>query len=587
MHRPGGFGFLTVILFLTATAALQAGVRREIQDQYERQYVNRTFFLRIPIHGARQELLVRPGGVTPFSGPSETGLTFKVGEQIRITQIKFGGQEIRLQASSVDLSRENEIVFRFPTQLEDSFSQRSLFDEALDKVLTEGLTNQEIDNAKQDFLKREFGRMLQEMAQTTGSAPDFVLRSISGEIPAVEQSRRRAAQAESQLEQARSQLEEEGRRRQQAESSLQQVRRQNADNESAVDSLKLEREKLVDDNSALQREVNRLKGSSDEYKKQIEEMARALDVRTSSADDLSRSLSRLNQTVENLKAERDSLSGQLETANRNLEEKTQESQKLASDLSSAQAERNKLRRDLNSLTSDRKSLSSRFIETQNAKERLETILALGNALRLEPHVEERPEGTFVVADLLLQGRKIGTLEVQQPESAGQNRTVKFSVDSPDTVQLSPEERKLREALGEALKLETVWRSSSPQLSIALSQGEAVREVPPRESALWEWRFEGEVSQPQQATLLTQLVADKGEKIPVGELRFDIYPAGLAGSFSHSFSLTWLAVGGLLGMLAMLPVLYFRTRPRTPSRRPPARPKAPAPAEGRYVTQKKF
>ena len=587
MQRPAGIRILAVILLLAAAPTLQAGVRREIQDQYVRQYVNRTFFLQIPIYGARQELLVRPGGVTPFSGPSETGLTFKVGEQVRVTQIKFAGQEIRLETSSVDLSRQNEVVFRFPTQLEDNFSQRPLFDTALDKVFTQGLSNQEIDNARQAYLKREFGRLVREMANTTGSSRDFVVRSISGEIPALEQSRQRASRAESQLEGLRSQLEDESRRRQQAESSLRQVRSQNADNESAVDSLKLERETLIEEKTALKRDVNRLRSSSEEYKKQIQDMASALNVRTSSADDLGRSLTRLNKTVENLKAERDRLSGEVEKAHTDLEEKTQENQELASDLSRAQSQRNKLRRDLRSLTSDRKSLSSRFIETRNAKENLETVLALSNALRLDPRTEEREEGSFVMADLLLQERKIGTLQIQQPVQPGQSYSVSFSLDSPDTVQLTPEERKLRDALGESLKLEIGWRSSSQDLSISLSEGDAQREVAPRESIQWDWRFEGDVSQLQQATLVTRLVAASGEKIPLSELRFDIHPAGLAGTVSQSFNLTWLVVGALLGMLAMLPVLFLRSKARPAHRRPIARPKTPSPGEERYVTQKKF
>ncbi len=587
MHRPAGILILAALVLSATSAILQAGVRREIQDQYVRQYVNRTFFLRIPIYGARQELLVRPGGVTPFSGPSETGLTFKVGEQVRVTQIKFAGQEIRLQASSVDLSRQNEVVFRFPTQLEDQFSQRPLFDTALDKVFTEGLSNQDINNARQAYLKQEFGRLVQEMGKTTGSSREFVIRSISSEIPAVEQSRQRASRAESQLEQVRSQLEEEGKRRQKAESSLRQVRRENADNESAVDSLKLERENLVSEKSALQREVNRLRSSSEDYKKQIEDMARALDVRTSSADDLSRNLTRLNKTVEDLKTERDRLTGEVEKAQADLEEKTQENQKLARDLSRAQSERNKLRRDLRSLTSDRKSLSSRFIETQNAKESLETVVALSNALRLDPRSEERDEGSFLVADLLLQERKIAALEIQQPAQTGQSYSVSLSVDSPDTVQLTPEERKLRDALGETLKVEAGWRSSSQDLSISLSEGDAQREVAPRESTQWLWRFEGDVSQPQQAVLHTRLVAADGQKIPLSDLRFDIHPAGLAGSFAQGFSLTWLAVGALLGMLAMLPVLFLRSKARPLPRRPIARPKAPSPGEERYVTQKRF
>ncbi len=69
----------SLLFLLLAAAGLQAGISREMQNYYLRQYENRALYLKIPVHGFRQTVQVEP---RPELDGSTLGLpvAFKVGE---------------------------------------------------------------------------------------------------------------------------------------------------------------------------------------------------------------------------------------------------------------------------------------------------------------------------------------------------------------------------------------------------------------------------------------------------------------------------------------------------------------------------
>ncbi len=560
-----------------------AGVTRAIQDEYVRKYLNATYFLKFPLHGARQIMRVRQGGVTPDTSGVSTGLTFKVGQQVRITEVKFSGDSVRFNLNSVQLGRENEVVFRFPRQLEDSFPQRSLFDAALAATFTEGLTNADIDEAKRDYIRREFSRVRSEMANTASVSSDFVLKTVTDEIPGVAQARRDARSATSDLASTRSQLAEEREAREKAEAKLLEVRTDNRESAAVVESLKQEREALVDEKEGLRREVDRLEGRGRDYEKQLAELAESLNIGNSSNSDLSRGLKRLNENIENLKSERDRLANDLNTAQADLEDQSTKVTRLTGDLSATRRQRDRLQRSLRDLTSDKNSINSRYLKIQEELETLEKVVDLTNQLR----VETRENVEFYVADVYLARHKIGTLEAAPPEIYGADYVVRFSAVSPDTVEFDENERALYETLGDEIAVETSWTTSSGNLEITLDGDAPGRKVAPRESAEWSYRFESAADLPARVTLVATIQGAGENKVPLLIRDFEISPGGFMHSARTTFSWIWLGVGVLGGMVVLAPVLFLRGRQRkTPvAVRHPA--PAPAPVKTSYVSEKEF
>ncbi|HSR70675.1 MAG TPA: hypothetical protein VLU25_22310 [Acidobacteriota bacterium] len=568
---------LTVLLVTAAGAAappLQAGVRDAVQDRYRSRYLNKTFFLKMPLYGARYEVMVRQGGLTPYD-TANNRLVFKVGEQVRVVKVEFGGQEIRFEIASIDLSRENQLVYRFPVQLSDDFAQQENFEDALNETFTTAMSNSEIAEAKRAYLRREFTRVMGEMAETTESDRGFVINAVSDEIPDVQRAKQRAERAEQQLEQVRSELADESRRRQQAESQLRSLRQDLSSSEASVDELKTERDELLRRNDQMESELRRLRDSNQRYKDQMEELADSLDVRTNTNADLSRSLSQLNETVDNLKAERDRLDQEVKTVGSELATKTEEADRLSRELAATRRERNRLQNNLRDLTSDKNSLNSRYVEASNAVESFDTAAALSKALSWKAVAESLSGQGPVVRDLFLNEHKLARFEMEEPEEAGRLYAVRVSVDSPNLVAFDEEERRLYGALGEKLTVAADFSTSSPSLTATLAEGERRQSVAPRESAEWKFNFTGSLEEAVQAVLTVNLETVDGRPVALGQQTFQMGAGGLLSLSGQPFSLLWLLAGAALGILLMLPVLFLRSRRpsvvRPSASRRPARP----------------
>lgn len=574
------------LIIVAGTFPLAAGVRKDIQEDYDRKYLNRTFFLKLPLRGARQLLQVRPGGMTPDNDLS-LPVTFKVTEQVRITQIRFGSDTVRFELSSIDLARQNELTFRFPTQLDDNFEQRSMFDQALAKTFTEGLTNTELEAVRRDYVQREFHRTVRDAASIAGVDSDFVMSAVSEEIPGVRQAKQQARDATQELASAKQRLDSQEAELKSSRQELVTLRRQSRENDSTIDALKLERETLVEEKESLKRDVSRLEGRTQDYQKQIDGLAGKLDLESSSKSDLSRSLSQLNSRVDTLQRERDDLGTQAIHTQAELKAATEKAEDLSRQLTQAKDERNRLARSLRDLTSDKNSISSRYVESKNKAERLQTAMDLEAALRLEPRIEPRPEGPFQVCAVLLNEHPIGELEIRRPRSAGQDIAVRFRVLSPDTVEFSEDERRLYAALGSEMRIETSWDAPDGRLTPTLEGDESVRTVAPREQGEWTWHLTGEPDGEVQTVFRADFIAAGDHRVPITLQQYSIQPAGFVAEMRRSFSFGWLALGAVLGMVAMLPVILFSGRggPR------PAKRKSPPPratgARETYVADKQL
>ena len=120
----GRFMRITAILTLLAVSGAGhfalAGVSRAIQEKYRRSYEGKALFLRTPVFAERKYVDLS-GGSFRFE-PDPTGTArFKVGEQVRITGMDFGGEEIRFRISAIAGGNIAEVIFRFDASLKEDF----------------------------------------------------------------------------------------------------------------------------------------------------------------------------------------------------------------------------------------------------------------------------------------------------------------------------------------------------------------------------------------------------------------------------------------------------------------------------------
>ena len=547
-------GLKLFVIFFSMSLWLNAGVRREIENWYVHNYENKALFLKIPIRGKRQIVHVSDTRPTLDPRSATSPLLFRVGDQVRITDVSFRNDSVRFKIASLEVSGQGEIAFQFPRQLEQDFPQRGNFDVALEATLTEGLSYTDIDSAKEEFITNQFDQFVQQLARSNNTSDDFVVKTLGEKVPTYRVATSKLAEVEQMLL-------EETEARQQIQSDLAPLRAELDQTRTQLSTLRSERDGFETKVKSAERQTDEFRKSTREYEQQIESLVKTLNLKTSSATSLSGQVKILNESITTLQQERVRHARELHDATTQLSQYQKKNQTLSKELQKTQKDKDKVWEDLRLLTSNRKSLEARYLAIKRENEKFQDTSLLANSLYLKRRIERREEGVFQLADLYLLSQLIATLEIQVPPYAGTVHPVRFEVKSPEIVKFTEEERKIYEVLGETLKIQTSWQTRSDNLKIVLLDKEPLQAVGPREQIEWPWMFQGDISQPEQVSLVTHLISPDGTKLFLGSQDFMVSPGQMFARLRHSFSLISLLAGVALALAALGLVFTFRRNPQ--------------------------
>ena len=535
--------FALFALFLSLSCWVYGGVRRDIEDWYTKNYENKAMFLKIPVRGQKQIVHVRNSGpdlVRVARGP----LYFKVGDQVRITYLDFKARSIRFKISSTNLSREIEINFNFPVELQGDFLQRAAFDKALQAIFTEGLTYSDIESAKEEFVRNQFDEFAERLSVSGNISNESVMKIFTEKIPAYVDLQEQVKRTQKRYGQAQLDLKKEVDTREQLQANINRQTVELNQARDVISRLRDAQEQLLDKTELLENQTDQFRRSKRGYENRLRQ-----------AEDLTTSLNRVTK-------QRADFSKKLERAQQQAMKLQRDTKELSSNLKRTQDKNKSLLGDMRALTSNKKGLQARYIDIKRAKESLESANDLTSKLSLENKLEKRQEGVFRVADLYLLNQRLGQFEMKVPDQVGIVRQLRFSADSPDTVKFSEEERKLYELLGEDLKINAEWGSTSSNLKISLAENEFLQSVKPRESIEWTWSFQGTVDQPEPISLFVNLVNKDGEKIFLGVQDFTISSDQLWPRLRENFSPMSALVGVILTVVLGVMVLGSRRKKKS-------------------------
>ncbi len=564
-------------LLVPVTVHLNGSVSREIENEYKQRFENRAMFLKTPVHGNRQVIHLRGGLTVQDRASLAQPLTFRVGEQVRITQLNFRDSVIEFRIASIDLTQQATVAFEFGESLSYTFHQRPAFESALDGAFTEGLTFREIDAAKEEFVQGQFQRVVGQISEATGASTDFVIRAMLSENPEFSRVKADLERVEVRAQTLQAELEQANAARRQAETQLQEVRGSLSEASRASGALQQERDNLARDHTRVQQELAELRRQNRAFQEQIAAVATKLDVQLDSNTQLGRQVEGLSQNIDRLTQERDRLTGRVAELDRGVAAITAERDRMSQDLAAAERRVSRLQGDLNTLTSNRQSLEATYLRTKETKEQLELANRLGEAMTLRQvrRGTERDQGE--IAEILLLTQPVAELEIVPPTKAGDAARVTLKRVSPNTVQFSEEERRLYEALGQALTVEAAWESRSGRLQAALQSGSARQEVAPREQGEWTWVFQGSPTG-EEVVALKLRVFSEDLPIDLGQYQFPVAPDRLLARFGSSFSILSLGVGLVLGIALAGIAVAMRGRQQQPTKRAAARKAYPFPSE---------
>jgi len=553
-----------------AAPSLFAGVSRIIQEKYRRTYENRALFLKVPVFADRQQVFLRGQSVSHEPPPGNVAIRFKVGDQVRILRVDFGGEEIRFRIGATAGPQTAEFVFQFDAPLQDNFPNSPLFDRALEDTFTEGLRYADLEEAKRDYVAEHFDRAVEEMASTAGTNRDVVLRTIAPMVPAYQD--------------AIKDIDTLKRRVQESAGQAAQLQAENRKMEAEAKNQQAELARLRSTNQALQEKIDNstgqlarlgedlrsARGQTQGYQRELANLQRSLNLRIDSGQDLASQIAELGQAMRRTQQENSSLQNQNTNFRNEIEKARADNSRLTGEVEELKENQRKLQETLNVLSSKEDSLARQYLDVRRAREALENVVSSVNGLRVRT-IEEGEEAGIARgrAQAFIKNVSIGYLEWSFPVrlSPGVEGAVQlsFTGESIDYVRVTPEERQLLRSLGERMKIRSVLEASVASVEIRRDGTEAQQEAGERERTAWRWKVVN--SGPQDARLLLQsvLINKNRDEIRFFEREQFISSESIVRQMRGYLKPIPMAIGATLGLVLVGIVGIFR-RAAAPRRR---------------------
>ncbi len=560
-----GMRRVRIVTILLAAATLvpvaRAGVSRAIQEKYRREYGSKALFLRLPVFAERKYIFITGRDFRSEADPAGTA-RFKVGEQVRVTNIDFGGDEIKLRISAISAAGAAEIVYKFDAELQEDFPNGEVFDRAIQATFTEGLKYSDIEDAKRGYVEDSFERFVREAATLTNSSREMVLKSTATRLPAyqdalrdIESLKRRNQDLSDQLAESRSEarrLENEFKAQQ---SEVARLRNTTSALQEKIDASSLELRRLGE-------EVRSARGVTQGYQREISNLQQSLNIKVDTNRDLRSQIGDLAQAMRKIQVESANLSSQNSALSASVADLQGANARLKKQVEDLEASNRQKSETIATLTSKEDSLARQYLELKQVKENLEDVTRSIGSLSARTQ-EEKSEGGFQVGSISVQLSDVplGSIEYRLPERLSLNQEagaeVVFAAESIDSVRLSPEERQILRSMGDKLKLEARLSPSIPALSVNPDGSDAPKEAGERERVGWRWKVVNTGTSDARLILSVQLVNRNSNRIPLIHRELHVSSANIVRQVRESLKLIPLAVGTLIGFVLFAVAGIFR------------------------------
>ena len=551
-------------------SSLHAAVSRVIQERYRSNYENKALFLKSPIFSERQFVTITGQTFRHDLALAGTPL-FKVGDQVRVLNIDFGGEEIKFKLGAIAGAITVELVFRFDSPLQENFPNSGVFDSALAATFTEGLRYTELEDAQRVFVEQEFDRAARAIAVTSGTNRETVLKYVAPRLPAyqdalrdIENLQNRNQDLGRQLSQAQTEnrkLESESKNQQ---TEIGRLRNQAAALQEKIDSSSAQLLRLGDD-------LRNVKGASQNSQRELANLQRSLKIKVDTSRDLAAQISELGQVMQKLQKDNEDLLGERGSLRTNLERQQADNARLSGENQDLRNSVQKMKETIATLTSKEDSLARQYILLKQERDNLENVsLSVANlSTRL---AETKTEGGIqsgriqaFLGDVLL-----GSFEWRLPERLNADQELSgeasFAMESIDYVRVTPAERQLLQSLGDRLKLRVNLISRTDTLEVKPAKEGLQQEIGERDRAVWNWSIRNVGAQDGRLLLEARLINKNGDEIPLLQTEPPIESANLVRQVRSYLLPIPLLLGAVLGSLLMGIVgLFRRARRGSPGR----------------------
>jgi predicted nuclease with TOPRIM domain len=560
--------FFYMILFVLAAASFSlAGVSRVIQEQYKKDYENKAMYLKIPIYLEKQ--IINISGQNFRIGPGSGTPKFKVGDSLRILQVDFTSDEIKLKLGGITSAVTVEIGFKFDGSLQESFPNREVFDRALQAIFTEGIKYTDIDNAKRAFIEEQFDRSMQEIADTASMNRESVLKNIATFVPAYKDAQRDIETLKNKVQDISGQLSQSQSENRKRDSELKALQAELTRLKSTNTDLQ---DKIATQVARLENELRDAKGTAQGYQKELANIQRTLNLKVDANRDLSSQITDLGQALRKLQKENEALLRQVGSLQAGLEAQKAVNARLVGENEELRAGNRKMQTTIDAITSKGDSLEKKFIQLGNEKEKLSDFARSLGVLRTRIVKEETESGVRIgKANVYLNNILLGSLSWSIPVYLNYNKSkiaeATFSAESIDYVKTTPEEKHFLHLFGERLKIRLAMSSNSASMTVS-SENEKPHEIGERDRFTWRWTIQG--TQDSRLLLAAHLINRNSNEIPLFQQEHFLMASNAVRQVRNYLQPVSLTIGAVIGFLLFGIAGIFRRR------KPPQSPPPPSP-----------
>ncbi len=549
-----------MVFVLISTLTGFAGVSREIQESYKREYEDKALFIKIPVFSEKQYVYIS-GQNIQHDRVSQPAL-YKVGDQLRVLLIDFSGDSIKFKMSGIDKSIPIEIIFKFDSDLQDYFPNKDVFDRALQSTFTEGLKYTDIEEAQRSFVIQQFERAVSEIAELSAAKRESVLKSIAPSIPVYQDAQRDIANLKDKIQEIseqRTQLQEENRNLKSdlntSQTELLRLQSTNSALQQKIDNSELQITKLGS-------EINSAKGTAQRYQKELDSLQRSLNLKVDANKGLATQIDELGQAMRKLQKDNENLGGQINSLQSELDTQQSANKRLQQEKDDLNSNNRKLQSTIRTLTSKEDSLAKKYMDLEKAKDKLDDFSQSVEALQTRV-VEENNTGGFYYGkvNVYLKDVLIGTFNWHLPThlnySDNESGEASFSTESVDYVQITPEERHLLSSFGEKLKIRVDLASPSTTMNVEPEESEPLQEIAERDSAEWRWTISNRGTQDARFLLAVYLINQNSVEIPLFKQDHLVRSSTMVRQLRNHLQPIPLIAGIFLGFLLFGIVGIFR------------------------------
>jgi len=482
-----------------------------------------------------------------------------------VLAVDFSGSEIRLRLAGIGTAAAAELIFRFDAPLQEAFPNKDVFDRALRSSFTEGLKYTDIENAKTGFIQEQFDRALEEIASTTSTNRETVLKVIVPGLPAYQDSQREIENLRNRNHDISAQLNQAQADNKKVDVDSKAQLAEIARLKNANNALQEKIENSSTQVSRLGEELKDVKGNTQGYQKELASIQRSLNIRIDANRDLASQISDLGQAMRKLQKENENMGTQINTLRSSLDAQQKANARLSGENDDLKAGNKKMQSTIAALTSTEDSLGKKYLTLKNEKEKFDAYMQTAKALRAEI-VEETVEGgaRSGKAKVYLKNVLLGTIDWRLPTQAspGEDKQLEaaFSMESINLVKVSSEERQFLRSLGDKLKVRIDAASASELMQITPEKPAGIHEVGEREHSDWRWNLVNKGTQDSRLVLSARLINRDSNELLLFRQDYSVASSNVIRQAREQLKLIPIAIGAVLGFVLFGIATIFR-KPR--------------------------